>query len=703
MNRSRRGQMRSPFTQANLSSSSLEGMEKPVRSFKSFIKTVPPNPSPPRHNNKPLPPTPSPSKATTSTPSPPSSRSSPASQARTPSVTSWKAPAEWFNSSIHKQDTPQASPIPSSRQYSPLLPEPSPDLADKYMEIRAVQGDLTPSQQSQLMPIYERTNLELGPPRSPPRSPLPTPPKSSSKTPEKETPRSYPANTLAIETGSDAILDHNVTQKAPRVASPAHSTTSRTSNASTKEKAFASLGISSPIEQSMILENGLYQSYPSQDFDDGRLDRQYLRGRKIRALNKGSPLAGNSWEDPDMDERTRQLSFSQDYHDLLADQYQEMSVRSEEVPRIAPTNTNSSHLNGSGRAQRIPGGRELVPQPLSWRKSSSGPSSRGASQTRNETSTLSTEASSHAKTKRISNKIAAWVPHRLSVGPKRTVSKHGESAALGQHSLFQSEASSQNRIPESKVDEVLANDFRFSKFFSPSKPIRFGKKTTNRDTNEMEGSNSTVPQLPPLPIPQTATPLLLLPGGLAVVRTPAIGPRSEEASIVDRSSVGDAPPSVSLPGSGGTSDLTNSPTSNPSEHRSSYNSQQSNTARPAVRNKFRTSLGSSHSQQSSGSSHPLSQELSQIPNLKTPLTSKSWRRFSGGSDMAWRKPGLVEKAREARRRHNKEVRQERLKRSIRVLGPTDPGVAAGYVKREGRQGEVDDNGRMPGYMVSGPI
>jgi hypothetical protein len=70
-----------------------------------------------------------------------------------------------------------------------------------------------------------------------------------------------------------------------------------------------------------------------------------------------------------------------------------------------------------------------------------------------------------------------------------------------------------------------------------------------------------------------------------------------------------------------------------------------------------------------------------------------------------RKLGLIEKAKEARRRHNMLVRQEKLKKSIRVLGPTDPGVVAGYVKRDGGKSHDSDVGerRLPGYMVSGPI
>jgi hypothetical protein len=66
--------------------------------------------------------------------------------------------------------------------------------------------------------------------------------------------------------------------------------------------------------------------------------------------------------------------------------------------------------------------------------------------------------------------------------------------------------------------------------------------------------------------------------------------------------------------------------------------------------------------------------------------------------------------REARRRHEDEARHDKLKKSIRVLGPTDPHVVEGYVKREGRQSVAGNGGaapveppRVPGYMTGGFI
>ena len=74
--------------------------------------------------------------------------------------------------------------------------------------------------------------------------------------------------------------------------------------------------------------------------------------------------------------------------------------------------------------------------------------------------------------------------------------------------------------------------------------------------------------------------------------------------------------------------------------------------------------------------------------------------FFGGSI-----PNKARDMRDAWTRHQRDVKHDKLKQSIRVLGPTDPTVAAGYVKREGRRcsDERDASGRMPGYMVTGPV
>jgi hypothetical protein len=71
--------------------------------------------------------------------------------------------------------------------------------------------------------------------------------------------------------------------------------------------------------------------------------------------------------------------------------------------------------------------------------------------------------------------------------------------------------------------------------------------------------------------------------------------------------------------------------------------------------------------------------------------------------------GIFDRARDAReawKKHNRDAKHAKLKKSIRILGPTDPTVVAQYVKREGRMPAADgrgDGSRVPGYMVAGPI
>ena len=174
-----------------------------------------------------------------------------------------------------------------------------------------------------------------------------------------------------------------------------------------------------------------------------------------------------------------------------------------------------------------------------------------------------------------------------------------------------------------------------------------------------------------------------------------------------------------------------------SQQRSSQLSQYSQAAvapAVAVKSRFRNSAGSApspyaRSVTSSPPSSPLAHEIL-LPCTPPPLLSKSSRTanppltpspltYDPEIQSLGNRPEGVEEhtthmhrilgrakaARDAWRRHQLELKHEKLKQSIRVLGPTDPGVTAGYVRREGRRpGEEDtDPGRMPGYMVTGPV
>ncbi|KAF2682616.1 hypothetical protein K458DRAFT_405383 [Lentithecium fluviatile CBS 122367] len=603
-------------SQANKSSSSLEGMERPIRSFKSSIKTVPPHP---QTTQKPLPPTPplkseTPSKKKKSTPSPPASNASSASPARSSSVTFWKAPADWYESLL-------APPILLNRSLAPLLPEPSPTPAD--MDLTS-WFDNNPPPSAPLPAIYERRkgNADLGPPGSPPKSPLPAPSKNNGKLDEKTAPPKRDSGQFspsALKTFFDSDLRHHT-------FSPTNSArTSITSNASTKEKAFASLGIGSPQQQSVTFEQRPYDPESALPIERTRADRQYLRGKKLQALNKGNTLVDDSWEGTEMDDKMRQLSFSQDYHDLLADQYQEMNFQTEEVLRTRGAHQVYEAQFEERRPKPPPKDQELIPRPLSWQKGSKSSTARIPSRnpsgnfSRNESPVAVTPE--HSLQEKVQKWINSWVPRRLSVDPRRQ-------------------------------------------------------------------------------------------SGLAVIRhSPSPAPRSGTGSMQPPSPTLDHAPSSSQPGS----NSADSPVSNAEDHRSSLNSRHSDSpVAPgiAIRTAYRTSTASTSScsrhSATSRDSHPLSQELHVLytprtppappppPPLKSrspPLSPKAWNRLRSrdADDEHDRSQhqhhqfsaGFINKAKQARRKHSKDQRQKRLKRSIRVLGPTDPGVVAGYVRVKG--------------------
>ncbi|KAF2266037.1 hypothetical protein CC78DRAFT_163518 [Lojkania enalia] len=698
MNGSQRSQMRSPFKQHNTSSSSLEGMERPVRSFKSFIRAVPPNPSP--SSSKPLPPTP-----TKSTLSPPTAITPPASPRRMSSVASWKAPAEWYNDSVSGKDSLPVQPMPSNRTYSLLLPEPSPDPADNMMEVRLGQPTSTPPQQSRLLPIYERKNLELEPPRSPPKSALPLLPKSLGKSNAGDVPLQYlPGNTTPPVHSPSPV--QKLAQIGSRADSPAGSAHSYTSHASTKEKAYASLGIGSPREQARP-EQEYFQGSYSSGHDPEQYIQQNLRGRKLLAINRGHALSDDTWEDTEMDEKLRQLSFSQDYHALLANQYQEMRIKPAVLISGPPYESKAPEM--SKEVHHLHDNNKLVPPPLMWTKSPNG-TSRSAF--RDDMSPPKSEES------RKSNRITSWVPKRLSVAPQLGMPKEPRKESLPK------------KKPRSQLDSIKAlgtktvkksqHDLRFSQFFPPSKSLRFRRRSVIETTSSKEGDpkgKQKEGSSPRNSFIQQNSKMLRVPGtGLAIIRTnPSPIPKSEPSSPTNRSA---APPRPSTsPHSGyiGSPEHQVSPVSGLSDLCSSHNSSQSASKPPRSTNKSRRSKESSSSMEPPQTSGflPKSSETSILESTSKSISK--WRRNSHGfwqpfhitsdldhdsDDDDEQKAGLIDRAKEARRKHSEEMRKEKLKKSIRVLGPTDPSVAASYVQQE-TYGE--DNKRLPGFMVSGPI
>lgn len=667
--------MRAHFKQRNTSSTSLEGMERPVRSFKSFVQTTPPNPS---ETDKALPLTPAPWNRANSggerIPTLPSAGLQLSLRGRNSSIASWKVPAEWYNDSAsskstHTTPSPSLTPPTSApRTFSPLLPEPSPGLLG-MAEPTAWLNFASPSA-SRLLPIYERAvaTSDLGPPGSPPRSPLPATPPLNRRSIENVIPPEH--RRASSSPCKDAVTNDQVQE------------ISRTG--SNKEKAYASLGLDSP------LPNSSSESESSQRGGRKRADWQYLRGKKLRALYKGSPLHDDSWEDEDMDDKTRELSFSQDYHDLLADQYQEMNVRVQEVLSTGGVQQVHEAQLAESMHTALPYDRDIFPRPLSWRKSWG--TSTPRSQSHNRTGEQSSSPGKGKKSRH--KKISSLIPHRLSNSGTR-------KEELSKKDCRPSDS---KRTPESEADKVQDDDLRFSRFFPSSRPIIFGKK--QRKTAAAKASSVPSP-------PSQPNPPIRLPGGLATVRnqSPSTVPISDVLS--DKS-----PSSTHRRGSSQYGSDYSPTTSNPRSSYNSNNSPSTATIPIAMRSAYRTSGGSSYSQRSS-TGHPIAQEVAPpppppppptmppSPHQSPPPSPSTLNRSRGENKIVEHRhrPNFIAKAREARRRRLTEARQDKLKRSIKVLGPTDPGVAqAGYVKSEDRfeRSDGDLEGRLPGYRIGGP-
>ncbi|KAF2464049.1 uncharacterized protein BDR25DRAFT_99143 [Lindgomyces ingoldianus] len=605
MNRSRRSHLHSPFRQANSSSTSLAGMEKPIRSFKSFVKNVPPI----RINNRALPQNPSADK--------------------------------------------DPSPLPSTTH--PVLARP------------------TSSQQSRLLPIYE-SEPDLGPPRTTPKSSLPSLPLPSVKVNEVEFPR-HPPPTQASCPGPNRNVKRN-----PWTESSVGSNLSQRSH----EKTHGTSG-SNPSNRLQESPNIPRKEPAGQGSKHDRTVRQYLKGKERRALNKGSPLAEDSLGGQDMDDRARQLRCFQGYHELFIDPYQGLSVSQEEVLRKGPPHLGSPSVLEGQRlyVKQHRHNHRLVPRPLSWQSSSAGSNPRRDSLNENRKPLLHSEASPEVNKEK--NHRRSWVPERLSFGVRRDRS-YSTSTIQSAESHGSKGTNKESQIPESQVEKLLKQHPRFFEFYLRWKlPIK--KSAKRKEQTEPPNCAAT---------PQLLEPLIRLPRGFVIVRAfPSPAPKSKPPG--SRSTI-----AISF-GTGGASDNVTSPTSpNPitPEHHSSLTSSKKNQRAPREPEGEQSTLTAviyaevaSQSQHSRGSEHSAAQESS-----SSPKSMVSWRKFRGDeNDRDENKPGFIKKAREARRKHNQQIRQDKLKKIIQVLGPTDPSVVAGYVKSP--ESAIGGDSRMLGYLV----
>jgi hypothetical protein len=230
----RREHLPSPVKRRILSSQ-LKGMERPVRSFQSFIRKVPPNPS--AKNDKPLPPTPSTSNSQSPPPVlPPPIPTSPES--------AWKAPTEWEWDNPSPPSQVLTTSIFTARNYSPLIPNPSPGLSSMQTESSSWPFETSASHNSRLHSIRERS-------KSRPSTPLRNPSRPS----HIYIPLTETNSALIISSPHDSpsgaapLPGIEVTTALPDSPVELHPSSDfayQISDASTKAKVYASLGIGSP-------------------------------------------------------------------------------------------------------------------------------------------------------------------------------------------------------------------------------------------------------------------------------------------------------------------------------------------------------------------------------------------------------------------------------------------------------------------------
>jgi hypothetical protein len=671
-----------PGTQQTIWQSSLRGMEQPVRSFKSFIRTAPPHPG--SNSEKPLPPVPVSREQWNRSINPPSpTRAS----FQSCSTNFWKSPAAWDEPQTTAQEI-QISPFFDTRTYAPLIPEPSP--GDDSEETSPWPIKLNSERQSYLKCIIEQDDCtpSWSPGSASHEAPLHRPLSEAERNSRVATPD---ITTPATETTFKVV---------PSLLPPEN-----TSRAFRSQETVSSPSVQSHEDLQPVDELGLAQP----EISDGFQSTLLLRGKGLQQLPQESSTIQEMAIDIDMEEKLHELSFSQDYHNVLADQYHEAHADAFYSLYGGPEHEGPSRRPVAATIGTQTKRRQLVPRPLSWKKNPSSTSLEGNFPNMND------DANSLPKRTKRYRKVADWMPFHHSSRTHRHTGldeDHSESVSRSATS-FHNEIHLSNLIPHMKG--VRSNfhrtgmaDTTVAGRISPSSPHR-------------PNSPYVSPRL------EHPTPLFRLPGGLTLVRqSPTPTQMSREAGFLDISLPLNRPQLTA-------NDPYPGPDINPVKKRLSslYSQGSDKPVVPAIPPKrIRSSLNSSHSRrsQSHTSSSPTSPRAHEISFPRTPppvprnphpspirapvppasvATADDEREDSAAEDESDR-PGLhiLDRARDVRqawKKHHKDAKHEKLKKSIRVIGPTDSTGADGYAKRQNVSKDVDrvHGTRMPGYMNGG--
>uniref|UniRef100_A0A3G1DJJ7 Squalestatin S1 biosynthesis transcriptional activator L3 n=1 Tax=Phoma sp. (strain ATCC 20986 / MF5453) TaxID=1828523 RepID=MFL3_PHOSM len=675
-----------PGKQQDIWPPSLSGMEQPVPSFKSFIrKTPPPTGSP---GEKPLPPLPTLHRESVDTTPSAAINTSPT---RTPSVPFWKAPANWDDSSTPVQEH-QAPPVFSPRNYALLLPEASPGGLDSNeptqwpFDVAATHHPRLNSIDEQVDQVSLSSACHLSA-ASASRSSSPRPDDDPSTLSSNSNNDRLVINTTKLySTSSESSASHNMSPVSPSevMFSP--------SNVSTKQKVF---GIELPGGPGTTIEDWSSRT-PSNPRSETPKSGLSMQGKKLQRLNRPISTIDPHPSDPDISAKAQHLDASLDYHSVLAGVYHEEHAHDARPTAARQKNKVPPSTRINPGKQRS-GNREMVPRPLSWRKDS------------NSSFPNSALVDIEEDPKRVPNsrkryrKMTNWVPFHQPMHMHKGVSQRVEETGSNNGSRYPKRKGKDS--PESGGVHGKEAD---GKSLMPH--VRdFATHVKNGIVSTSHAANRSITSSPSQPSTASTPPraeqhtrLIRLGGGFALVRqSPAVTPPSHSSSRLDISLPLQAPVSRSY---GQIPDIEVEPVS---RRPSSLYSQQSEApVAPGISvNKRNLRISPSLSPQtrsntSSPPTSPLAHEVSFPRTPPPPARSpnrppyrpqkgaevvEDERVDSANEDKSHKKSlhvGIMDMARDARhawKKHHQDAKHEKLKQSIRVLGPTDPGVAAAGV------------------------
>ena len=642
-------------------------MERSVCSFKSFISIVPPNPKP-NNNNKPLPPLPSTSDSPTLDPVCISSTTSISEQAS--STTSWQAlkDSEWDDPSLSSQSSKTHS-ILVGHNDSPSLPSLSPRI-----ETMQTHSDELPVERSAgRAPRPESDEATLY------EVPEPTPRNPAGQSPfQIPRPRSSHEVTLPSAddklAGSSVILQPSVYQgptsnrlpEATRVVSSNFSY--RLSGVTTRLKASKSLGNLSPRNTATIQEefpgnlNFVRAEY------EGIANRGKAGEEVFRTTREDSVVGGNLYSS-EMTDKVRKLSLGRDQRQLMASHSHELDTRYQK--QHAPLSPTASAFKHALSLQTRGSTREhLISQSFGRRRSSD------------------------------------------SFSCSSSLVLESQAKMSSEYKRKQDIKATKLKRSGSQRESLRRKDIRLPSILTNTKNFRFSQKRTEIDRAKC---NESVPSAVSLPFPPTSPheqvfSTLRMPGGFATVRRPPFNlPQLQTSNINDA-----ALWTETLRESGIQSPTDGSPVSASTTffQRPILRSPRSQApVLPAmvVHRELRhvassPSPGYFRSCKLQTPTSPLALEIPLPPTpqsmaptsphgfhsplVASPLSIDSVTPFS--SREAGNRPekdthihkilGKARVVRDTWRRSQKDVRREKLKQSIRVLGPTDLATAAEYTQ-----------------------